>query len=426
MTAEVLVTGMGVVSPIGVGLADFHEAQLAGRSGVARISRYDCSADDVRIAGEVALPDELTLDRRQRLRTDRCTQLAAAAAQLAMRDAGLPAGGADGQVDPDRAGVVIGSGIGGAATCEENYLNFHRGGPAALRTRAIPMSMINEAASWIAIRYGFTGPCSTVATACASGADALVAGFQMIASGEADVVLAGGAEAPVVRGMVAGFNRLGALSQRNDEPSAASRPFSKDRDGFVLAEGAAVLVLERGAHARARGARWHARLRGYGRSADAHHVTMPHPQGRGAGQAIARALRSAGACAADVGFVNAHGTSTALNDVLEAAALRAALGPAADGVAVTATKSLTGHSLGAAGAIEAIATVQALTSRIVPATANLEELDPEIDIDIVRHTPRPVSAGLALSNSFAFGGHNVVLAFTAADGSAPPLTAASV
>lgn len=407
--AEVLVTGMGVVSPAGVGLREFHEAQLAGRGTVGAITHYDPAGDEVRIAGEVRLPQELALPRRDAMRADRCTQLAAAATRLALADAGLDAAGSH---DPERTGVVIGSGMGGQSTAEENYLAFLRGGPAALRTRAIPMSMINEPASWIAIRHGFTGPCLAVATACASGADAIVTGSQLIACGEADVVLAGGTEAPVVRSIVAGFAKLGALSRRNDEPALASRPFSKDRDGFVLAEGAAVLVLESAAHARARGARGHARLAGYGRSSDAHHVTMPHPGGTGARRAIEAALRSAGAAPPDVGLVNAHGTSTALNDITEAIALRDGLGAVASRVPVTATKALIGHSLGAAGAIEAVATIQSLTSGLVPPIANLVERDPEIELDVVKGEPRTVPAGLALSNSFAFGGHNVVLAFS--------------
>ncbi len=409
------VTGMGVVSANGIGLAEFHDAQLAARSGVEALARYACDGDAVRIAGEVTLPAELTLDRREQVRADRCTQLGAAAAQLAVADAGLDDGAGGGwQADPERTGVSIGSAIGGASALENNYLAYFASGPRALRTRAIPMSMANDASAWIAIRYGVTGPCVTVSTACASGADALIAGYQMIVSGEADVVLAGGAEAPVVRSIVSGFAKMGALSMRNDEPAYASRPFSKDRDGFVIAEGAAVLVLESAAHAAARGARTYAHLRGYGRSSDAHHVTMPHPKGLGALQALRRALSHVDAAPADVGMVNCHGTSTVLNDNAEAMAVRDALGGAADHIPVTATKSLIGHSLGAAGAIEAVATVQALHSGLVPPTANVEDLDPEVDLDVVSGTARRRDMDLALSNSFAFGGHNVVLAFGAA------------
>jgi len=374
-------------------------------AGVRAISGYDATGDAVRIAGEVDLPHELTLGRREQLRTDRCTQLAAAAASLALEDAGLAG---DEAAEPGRVGVVVGSGIGGAATAEHNWAGYFRDGPSGMRPRAIPMGMINDPAAWVSIRHGFTGPCLAIATACASGADAIVAGSQMIATGEADIVLAGGTEAPVVRGIVCGFDRLSALSHRNDDPAGASRPFNKDRDGFVLGEGAALLVLESAAHARARGAHVHAALRGYGRSSDAHHVTMPHSDGEGARKAIDRALRSAGAVAADVAAVNAHGTSTTLNDMTEARAIRAALGDV--GVAVTATKSLVGHALGAAGAIEAVGTVQMLTSGLVPPIANLNDPDPGVDLDVVRSAPRELTGTLVLSNSFAFGGHNVVLA----------------
>jgi len=403
----VAITGLGVASPVGVGRYTYHSAQLAARSGIDTIRSYDPGTDQVHIAGEVTVPPELDADRRERLRTDRCTRLAAVAAHLAVEDAGLdPHGG----VDPRRTGVVMGSGIGGAGSWEAGFLDFQRGGPPAIRTRTVPMGMVNGAAAWIAIHYGLTGPCTTVCTACAAGSDALVAAHHMIAAGEADIVLAGGAEAPVVRGVVAAFTRLTALSGRNDEPQRASRPFAKDRDGFVIAEGAAVLVLEAPAHAAARGAAELARLVGYGRSCDAHHVTMPHPGGVGARVAIEAALRSAGAAPSDVRFVNAHGTGTVQNDAAEARALHAAFG--AGGVPpVTATKSITGHALGAAGALEAVATVQALTAGLVPPAANQDEPDTELGLDVVADEPRPVASGLALSNSFAFGGHNVVLAF---------------
>jgi len=413
---EVAVTGMGVVSANGTSLAEFHAAQLGQVSGIGPLTRYKCGEDPVRIAGEVALPVEVMLDRRDQVRTDRCTHLAAAAAQLAVGDAGLVADpDTEGWLaDPERTGVSIGSAIGGSESLENNYHAFVTSGPRALRSRAIPMSMTNDAAAWLAIRYGVTGPCIAVSTACASGADAIVAGHQMIAAGEADVVLAGGAEAPVVRSIVSGFAKMGALSMRNDEPGRASRPFSKDRDGFVIAEGAAVLVLESAEHSRTRGARTYAYLRGYGRSSDAHHVTMPHPRGLGAFQALRRALCSADAGPADVSMVNAHGTGTTLNDAAEAFAIRDALGAHADRVPITATKSLIGHSLGAAGAIEAVATVQALHNGAIPPTANLDDLDPEIDLDLVVGEARHLPVTLALSNSFAFGGHNVVLAFGAA------------
>jgi len=406
MRRDVVVTGMGVVSPAGVGLDEFHAAQLSGRSAVRGLSRYACAADPVRIAGEVDLPPDLTMSRRDALRTDRCAQLVAAAADLAVAHAKLDLA----SIDRTRAGVVIGSGMGGASTWEASCQALQRDGAAAVRARTIPMSMPNDPAASLSVRYGTTGPCTAVGTACASSADALVAAFHMIATGEADLVLAGGAEAPIVRTVVIGFSRLGALAENNDEPTRASRPFDAGRRGFVIAEASAVLVLESAAHAAARGAQVHARFAGFGRSSDAYHTTMPHPDGAGAAAAITAALRHSGAVAADVAFVNAHGTGTPLNDAAEAAALR----PTLPGVPVIATKSITGHPLGAAGAVEAIATVQALTSGLLPPTANLDDPDPALGLDVVRGEPRAVSGDLALSNSFAFGGHNVVLAFAKA------------
>ncbi|CAM03402.1 3-oxoacyl-[acyl-carrier-protein] synthase II [Saccharopolyspora erythraea NRRL 2338] len=408
---EVVVTGMGVVSPLGVGTEQFHANQQLGRSAVRRVTAYDPGDDPVRIAAEVDLPEQFQFTRRDQLRTDRCTQLAIVAARLGVEEAKLDLAASD----TSRIGVVIGSGMGGVGTWERNCLALHESGVRAMRTKTVPMSMINDPSASIAIRYGTTGPCTTVTTACASGADALVAAAQMIRLGEADVVLAGGAEAPLSRSVLAGFARLGALSEDNDAPESACRPFSADRTGFVMGEGAAVLVLESAEHATARGAQVRARMAGYGRSADAYHVTMPHPEAAGARAAIVAALRDAGAQPSDVDFVNAHGTGTALNDHAEALAMRAVFGTGVERIPVTATKSLTGHSLGAAGAVEAVATVQAVSSGVIPPTANLRVPDPELGIDVVHGGPREARINLALSNSFAFGGHNVVLAF------APPL-----
>jgi 3-oxoacyl-[acyl-carrier-protein] synthase II len=408
---DVVVTGMGVVSPAGVGVDPFPEAQLAARSGIRAISRFELADDDpVGIAGEVDLPPELTMDRRDALRSDRCTQLVTAAADLAVQHAGLdPAG-----VDLTRAGVVIGSGAGGVGTFEAGCRLLYDVGAKAVRARTIPMVMVNSPAASLAIRFGLTGPCTAVATACASGTDAIIAAAQAIRAGDADLVLAGGAEAPVTRYALAGFAALGALAAADGDPERASRPFAADRTGFVIAEGAAVLVLESASHAAARGARVHARLAGYGRSSDAFHATMPHPSGAGAAAAMRAALHTAGARPSDVGLVNSHGTGTLLNDAAEATALREVFGEAVGDLPVAATKSITGHSLGAAGAVEAVATIQALTSGLVPPTANLETPDAELGLDVVRGAPRRVEAGLALSNSFAFGGHNAVLAFARA------------
>ncbi|MFI7502176.1 beta-ketoacyl-[acyl-carrier-protein] synthase family protein [Streptomyces sp. NPDC049687] len=403
---RVVVTGLGPVTSVGVGAKAFHVGQLEGRSAVRSISRFDASGLPVRIAAEVDLPDDLSLQRRDALATDRVTHLAAAAASLALQDAGLDLDSAD----RNRIGVALGTGCGGAESIRNGAARALKG-PGSVSARFIPMSMSNSTASWIAIRYGLGGPVTTTVTACASGADALATGHQMIATGEADVVLAGGAEAPVTDLLVAGFAKMKALSTRNDEPERASRPFGVDRTGFVLGEGAAVLVLEDSDHARARGAEPLAELLGYGRTSDAHHVVAPRPDGAAAARAVVGALRSAGLTPEEVSHVNAHGTGTVLNDAAEAAALTAALGPAAARIPVTATKSMTGHALGAAGAVEAVAAVQALVHQVLPPTANLDAPDTALGLDLVTGEPRDTRVSAVLSNSFAFGGHNVVLAF---------------
>jgi 3-oxoacyl-[acyl-carrier-protein] synthase II len=405
---RVVVTGLGPVTPIGIGADVFHAAQLDGVSGIRRITHFDPSALTSTVAGEVDLPDALVPNSRDLLGDDRCTHLAMAAARLALDDSGLDMS----TVDPIRIGVVVGTGVGGVATWEENTRLGVERGPRAIRARFIPMAMANSAAARVSIGFGLHGPCLAVVAACASGAEALVAGLQLIRSGEADVVLAGGAEAPVIETVVGGFCRMRALSTRNHEPERASRPFGADRDGFVIAEGAAALILESEAHAAARGARVYAELAGYGRTADAFHLTMPKPDGRGARRAIESALRSAGLNPADVSHVNAHGTATAFNDAAESRALHGALGAHAERVPVTATKSMTGHSLGAAGAIEAIASIQAITSGLVAPTVNLDHPDPELRLDVVADKPREVDVRTVLSNSFAFGGHNTSLVFT--------------
>ncbi|MGK5627562.1 beta-ketoacyl-[acyl-carrier-protein] synthase family protein [Streptomyces sp. URMC 123] len=404
---RVVVTGLGPVTAVGVGAKRFHAGQLEGRGGVRTISRFDASGLPVRIAAEVDLPPELELSPREVRATDRTTRLAAAAAELALVDSGLDLAAED----PSRIGVSIGSGAGGSETTERNlrvlYDSGGRSGPSA---RFIPASMVNSSAAWIGIRYGLTGPCVASVSACASGADSLVAAHQMIVTGEADVVLAGGTEAPLVGPMVAGFAKIRALSTRNDEPERAGRPFAADRDGFVLGEGAAVLVLEEAGHAAARGAVPLAEFLGYGRSSDAFHVTAPRPDGAGAARAITAALDMAGLAPGDVSHVNAHGTGTTFNDEAEARALHRALGEAAGRVPVTATKSLTGHTLGASGAIEAVAAVQALTHDVIPPTANQESPDRALGLDVVAGAPREARVDAVLSHSFAFGGHNVVLA----------------
>jgi 3-oxoacyl-[acyl-carrier-protein] synthase II len=406
-TPQVVVTGLGPVTPIGVGAQAFHEAQLAGRSGTRTITRFDPGGLPVRIAGEVDLPAAFALDGHAAAATDRCTHLAAAAAHLAVRDSGLDLAAEN----PARVGVVLGTGIGGVSTWERTSRIAHEQGCTRVSPRFIPMAMPNNPASWIATRYQITGPSMAVVAACASGAEAVAMAYLLIAAGQADVVLTGGAEAPITPIVVTGFANMRALSRRNDEPERASRPFSADRDGFVLAEGAAVLVLESAEHAAARGATVHARLAGVASTSDAFHMTRPRPDGEGARRALVAAMSAAALDPADVSYVNAHGTGTTFNDAAEVVAIRAALGEAAAATPVSSTKSLTGHSLGASGAIEAVASVQAITGGVIPPTANLDQPDPALGLDFVPHEPRPAQVRAVLSNSFAFGGHNVVLAF---------------
>lgn len=403
---RVVITGLGPVSPIGVGAEAFHQAQLQGRSGIRRITRFDPSPLPVQIAGEVDVDLEAFIDRREGKRLDRFVQLALVAAELALKDAGLEVD----RLDPTRVGTLVGSGIGGMETWEAQSRVFLEKGPNRISPFFIPMMIANMASAHIAMRYGFMGPSSTVVTACATGSDALGSAFRMIQLGEADIVLAGGTEAAVTPMAIGAFGVMRALSTRNEEPEKASRPFTKSRDGFVLSEGAGVLVLEEYEHARRRGARIYAEVVGFGRSADAHHITEPHPEGKGAALAMRAALKDAGIPPEKVGYINAHGTSTPIGDKAEVLAIKQVFGEHAKRLAVSSTKSMTGHLLGAAGAVEAIATVQALYFGVLPPTINLEDPDPELDLDFLP-TPREARVEYALSNSFAFGGQNAVLAF---------------
>ncbi|MEU8606953.1 beta-ketoacyl-[acyl-carrier-protein] synthase family protein [Actinoplanes sp. NPDC048791] len=408
MTADrVVVTGMGPVSSIGVGLERFHEAALKSVSGIRPITSFDPSRLSVRIAGEVDLPESLAPSGRDRLADDRCTHLGMAATRLAVDDSGLDlTAEADGRV-----AVVIGTGIGGIGTWESNTRAVIERGERAMRPRFIPMAMLNALSARISLEYGLHGSVLTMVSACASGPDAIACAAMLIRSGEADVVIAGGADAPVVETIVGGFARMRALSVSDGDPARASRPFHTDRDGFVIAEGAGVLVLESLDHARRRQARIHAELTGYGRSSDAFHATMPQPDGSGARRAITSALRSAGLAAEDVAHVNSHGTGTPFNDAAETIALHSALGAAAPEIPVTANKSITGHCLGASGALEAIASIQAITSGLIPPIANLDRPDKQLHLDLVRDEPREADVHSVLTNSFAFGGHNVALVF---------------
>ncbi len=404
---RVVITGLGPVTPIGVGGKAFHRAQLAGQSGVGPITRFDASSLPVRIAAQVEVNPEEYIDKRELRRLDRFVQYALIAAELALKDAGLDPGA----LDPERVGTLVGTGIGGMETWEAQSRVFLERGPNRLSPFFIPMMISNMASAHIAMRYGFRGPSSTVVTACATGSDAIGNAFRMVQLGEADIVLAGGTEAAITPMAIGAFAVMRALSTRNEEPHRASRPFTLSRDGFVMGEGAGVLVLEEYEHARRRGARIYAEVLGFGRSADAHHITEPHPEGLGAALAMERAIRDAKVPKEAIGYINAHGTSTPVGDRAEVLAIKRVFGEHARKLMVSSTKSQIGHLLGAAGAVEAIATVQALYHGVIPPTINLDDPDPELDLDFVPHTPREAQVQYALSNSFAFGGQNAVLLF---------------
>jgi 3-oxoacyl-[acyl-carrier-protein] synthase II len=404
---RVVITGMGPVSPIGIGNEAFHQAQLAGKSGIRRITRFDCSKLRCQIAGEVDIEIEAYIDKREMRRLDRFVQLGLIAGQIALQDSGLNLEAAD----RTRIGTLIGSGIGGMETWEAQSKIFLERGPDRISPFFIPMMIANMASGHLAMKHRLMGPSSTSVTACTTGADAIGNALRIIQLGEAEAMLAGGTESVVTGMAVGGFDVMKALSSRNDEPHRASRPFTLSRDGFVLSEGAAVLVLEEYEYAKARGARIYAELVGFGRSADAHHITEPHPEGLGAALAMQAALRDAKINPGQVGHINAHATSTPVGDRAETNAIKKVFGERAYQIPVTATKSMTGHLLGAAGSIEAIASVQAITSGVLPPTINLEDPDPDLDLDYIPFTPREQKVDYVLSNSFAFGGMNASLLF---------------
>lgn len=407
---RVVITGMGPITPIGTGVTSFWDGLISGRSGVRRVDdRVDLDGIEAKIGAPVDDFDPLQhMDKRRVRHLDRGAQFALAAAKLALEDAGLDPRAAD----PLRGGVVAGTGIGGLQTMEQNLVEMVNRGPRRVSPFFIPRLMPNAMAGEISIEFGLKGVNFGVVSACASGAHAIATAAQLVAGGSADYALAGGAEAVMVRIAYAGFVKIGALSTRNDEPERASRPFDKDRDGFVIGEGGGFVVLESEDHAKHRGAEILAEVAGCGMTADAFHITAPCEDGDGAARAIQAALDSAGAVAEDIDYINAHGTSTVLNDVGETRAIKRALGAAASEVSISSTKSQVGHLLGAAGAVEAIATILAMKHERIPATLNLETPDPECDLD---YTPVTVSKRIrvATSNSFGFGGQNAVLIFRA-------------
>ena len=406
----VVVTGLGATTPVGGDVASTWSGLLAGRSGVRALTEDWVEQLPVRIAAPVAVEPAEVMERVEARRLDRSGQFALIAAREAWADAGREAGL---EVDPERLGVVVASGIGGVTTLLSNYDNLKEKGPRRVSPLAIPMLMPNGPAAAVGLELGARAGVHTPVSACASGAEAIGYGIEMIRSGRADVVVAGGTEAAIHPLPMAAFANMMALSKRNDEPERASRPYDKGRDGFVLGEGAGLVVLESAEHAARRGARIYCEAAGLGMTADSHHIAQPDPEGLGATRAIRLALADAGLTPEQVAHINAHATSTPQGDIAEAVAIRAALGAATDAVAVSGTKSMTGHLLGAAGAVEAIAAILALYRRLAPPTINLEDPDDDVQLDVVHGEPRRLPDGeiAALNNSFGFGGHNVALAF---------------
>ncbi|MGI6552214.1 MAG: beta-ketoacyl-ACP synthase II [Clostridia bacterium] len=403
MKKRVLITGMGVISPVGTGLEKFWEGLVSGRSGIGPITRFNPENLPTRIAGEVKDFDPLDyLDRKEAKRMDRFCQFAVAGTIMALEDALLDLT----SIDLDRFAVVLGTGIGGTQTFEEQHQVLLEKGPGRVSPFFVPMMIANMAAGQISIYLGARGPNYTVVSACASATNAIGEAYRLLQRGEADLAVTGGTEASVTPMSLSGFCSMKALSTRNEDPTKASRPFDKERDGFVLSEGSGILILETMEHALRRGARIHGEIVGYGCSTDAHHITAPAPNGRGAARAMKLALEDAGISPEDVQYINAHGTSTDLNDKYETMAIKEVLGSYAYRVPISSTKSMTGHLLGAAGAVEAIASLLAINREMIPPTINYEVPDEDCDLDYVPNQARPCAVDVVLSNSFGFGGHN--------------------
>ncbi|MFB9376264.1 beta-ketoacyl-[acyl-carrier-protein] synthase family protein [Kineococcus gynurae] len=407
---RVVVTGMGATTPLGGDVASTWDAALAGRSGARPIVAPWTTEHELPItfAAQAAVPSADVLTRPETKRLDPSAQFSVIAAREAWADAGRP------EVDPVRLGSVLATGIGGIWTLLNAWDTLKEKGPRRVLPLTVPMLMANSSTAAVSLEFKAGAGAHTPVSACASGAEALAYGAEMIRSGRADVVIAGGTEAAIHPLPIAAFAAMHAMSTRNDDPAHASRPFDTQRDGFVLGEGAGVVVLESEEHARARGARIHAELLGVGLSADAHHIAAPEPAGMGVSRAVGDALGDAGITASDIHHINAHATSTPVGDVAEVKGLNLALGGAIDQIAVSATKSMTGHLLGAAGAVESILTILALRDRLAPPTINVEDLDPEVNLDVVRKESRSLPGEgrlIGLNNAFGFGGHNVSLVF---------------
>jgi 3-oxoacyl-[acyl-carrier-protein] synthase II len=404
---RVVITGMGLVSPLGNDLKSFWDNLSNGRSGIGPITLFDVTQYDCRIAGEVKNFDPAAWfnNPRDARRSDRFTQLAVAAAKMALADSGLALPAAN----PDRIGVMVGSGIGGLKTMEDQHTILMNRGPSRISPFMIPMLISNMASGIISMEHGLQGPNYATVSACATSAHGIGEAWRMIREGDADAFVAGGSEAAIVPLGIGGFGAMKALSTRNDEPTRASRPFDKGRDGFVMGEGAGILVMEELEHAKARGANIYAEIAGYGLSADAYHMTTPLENGEGAQRCMRMALKKAGLNPEQVDYVNAHGTSTPVGDLCETRAVKAVFGQHAHQLSVSSTKSMTGHLLGAAGVVESIACIMAIQNSLVPPTINLENPEEECDLDFTAVTAKERKIRVAVNNSFGFGGHNATL-----------------
>ncbi len=406
MSRRVVVTGLGALTPLGLDVESTWSALLAGTSGAVTITKFDASRYPVRIACEISGFDvEDWIDKREARKMDQSVHYGVAASLMAWKDSGL----ADSGFDAGRVGAIIGSGVGGIQTLETQHTVLMEKGPRRVSPFFIPMLIPDMSSGTVSIMLGLKGPNFATVSACASSGHAIGTAFRAIQHGDADAILAGGTEAAISALSVSGFSAMRAISSRNDEPERASRPFDAERDGFVLGEGSGIVVLEELEHAQKRGATIHAELTGYGATGDAYHMTAPAPDGSGAAAAMRFALADAGLAPKDVQYINAHGTSTPLNDKLETAAIKTVFGPHAETVAVSSTKSMTGHLLGAAGGLEFIISVLTIGRSVIPPTINYENPDPECDLDCVPNEPREADVTNVLTNSFGFGGHNCVL-----------------
>ncbi|MCM2357061.1 MAG: beta-ketoacyl-ACP synthase II [Geobacteraceae bacterium] len=405
---RVVVTGVGVVSPLGTGNRKNWDALVAGRSGIGLITRYDASEMPVKIAAEVKdFVAEEFIDKKEIKKMDLFIQYSLAAAQFAMEDSGLVID----ESNAERVGVLVGAGLGGLPTIEKYHSAFQEGGYKKISPFFIPMLIINLAPGHISIKFGAKGPNISSVSACATGTHSIGDAYHIIRRGDADAMIAGGTESTVTPLAIGGFAVMKALSDRNDDPLAASRPFEKNRDGFVLGEGAGIVILEEYEAAKKRGAKIYGEVVGYGLTGDAYHLTAPAPGGEGAARCMRMALKNAGVNPEEVDYINAHGTSTPMNDLYETMAIKATFGEHAKKLMVSSTKSMTGHALGAAGGLEAVFTLMAMNSGVVPPTINYQEPDPECDLDYVPNTARDAKVEYALSNNFGFGGTNATLLF---------------